>query len=541
MKRWDDTWPATRFEAHYGDRVVRCFSERPASVYAMLLDAVQRNPDGDAIICGDSRITYRDLLDLSSRMAAGLAARGIAAGDRVALLLGNRNEFVITLFAVARLGAITVPLSIREQTPGLAYMLNDCAAALVVHEADLGDRLPAAAEVPSLRVRVSVGACAGSEEFTALLAADPGPAIAEVNEEDTAAIMYTSGTTGKPKGAMLTHLGIVHSSMHYQLAMGLTSVDSSIAAVPLSHVTGLVALITTMVRSACKLVIMPAFKAADFLALAARERMTHTLMVPAMYNLCLIQPDFDRHDISAWRVGAYGGAPMPVATIVTLAQKVPSLTLMNCYGSTETTSPATLMPQGQTTLHNDTVGINLVCAELRVMDDNGRELPPDQLGEIWIKGPMVVKGYWNNPAETADNFTGGFWHSGDIGSIDANAYVKVVDRKKDMINRGGYKIYTIEVENALYSHAAVQECAVVAKPCPVLGERVHAFVSLRRSDVSTDELRAHCKSRLSDYKVPESFTLTTEPLPRNANGKLMKRAMRDQVVALFTTSPESTA
>lgn len=535
MTRWDDTWPATRFEVHYGDRVVRCFSERPASVYAMLLDAVQRNPDGDAIVCGDSRITFRDLLDLSSRVAAGLAARGIAAGDRVALLLGNRHEFVITLFAVARLGAITVPLSIREQTPGLAYMLNDCAAALVVHEADLGDRLPAAAEVPSMRARVSVGACAGSEEFTALLVASAEPALAEVNEEDTAAIMYTSGTTGKPKGAMLTHLGIVHSSMHYQLAMGLTSADSSIAAVPLSHVTGLVALITTMVRSACKLVIMPAFKATDFLALAARERMTHTLMVPAMYNLCLIQPDFDRHDVSAWRVGAYGGAPMPVATIVTLAQKVPSLTLMNCYGSTETTSPATLMPQGQTTLHNDTVGINLVCAELRVMDDKGCELPPDQLGEIWIKGPMVVKGYWNNPAETASNFTGGFWHSGDIGSIDADAYVKVVDRKKDMINRGGYKIYTIEVENVLYSHAAVQECAVVAKPCPILGERVHAFVSLRRSDVSTDELRAHCTSRLSDYKVPESFTLTTEPLPRNANGKLMKRAMRDQVVALFTT------
>jgi acyl-CoA synthetase (AMP-forming)/AMP-acid ligase II len=533
MTRWNDTWPATRFEAHYGDRLVRCFSERPASVYAMLLDAVQRNPDGDAIVCGDSRITFRELLDLSSRMAAGLAAHGIAAGDRMALLLGNRNEFVIMLFAAARLGAITVPLSIREQAPGLAYMLNDCTAALVVHEADLGDRLPTAADVPSLRVRVSVGVCAGSEEFTALLTAGSGPAPAEVNEEDTAAIMYTSGTTGKPKGAMLTHLGIVHSSMHFQVAMGLTSADSSIAAVPLSHVTGLVALITTMVRSAGKLVIMPAFKAADFLVLAVLERMTHTLMVPAMYNLCLILPDFDRHDVSAWRVGAYGGAPMPVATIVTLAQKVPSLTLMNCYGSTETTSPATLMPQGQTTLHNDTVGTNLVCAELRVMDDNGRELAPDQPGEVWIKGPMVVKGYWNNPAATADNFTGGFWHSGDIGSIDADGYVKVVDRKKDMINRGGYKIYTIEVENVLYEHPAVQECAVVAKPCPVLGERVHAFVTLKEPGVDADTLAAFCASRLSDYKVPESFTLSGTPLPRNANGKLVKRALRDQVIALM--------
>ena len=156
MTRWDDTWPATRFEAHYGDRVVRCFPDRPASVNALLLDAVQRNPDGDAFVCAGNRITFRGLLDLSSRVAAGMAARGIAAGDRVALLLGNRNEFVVALFAVARLGAIAVPLSIREQTPGLAYMLNDCAAALVVHESDLGDRLPPAAEVPSLRVRISV-------------------------------------------------------------------------------------------------------------------------------------------------------------------------------------------------------------------------------------------------------------------------------------------------------------------------------------------------------------------------------------------------
>ncbi|HSV82666.1 MAG TPA: AMP-binding protein, partial [Ramlibacter sp.] len=325
---WREPWPAIRQEAHYGDRVVACFAERPRSLHALLEDAVARNPDGDALVCGNERLTYRELFAQSARLATGLRARGVQAGDRVALLLGNRNEFVTTLFAVARLGAITVPLSTREQTPGLAFMLGHCGAVVLVHEADLAPVLPAAAEVPALRARIAVGgSCADAEPFAALQTEGEAPSIVSVQEEDTAAILYTSGTTGRPKGAMLTHLGIVHSSMHYQIAMGLAPQDCSIAAVPLSHVTGLVALITTMVRSAAKLVVMPAFKAAEFLPLAARERMTHTLMVPAMYNLCLLQPDFDRHDLSRWRVGAYGGAPMPIATITALAQQLPALTL----------------------------------------------------------------------------------------------------------------------------------------------------------------------------------------------------------------------
>ncbi len=534
MGTWEDIWPPMRLEAHYSDRVVACFAERPASIHAMLMEAVQRNPHGDALVCGAQRLTYTALLEQSGRVAAGLVAHGVRSGDRVALLLGNRIEFVLTLLAAVRIGAITVPISIREQTPGLAYMLSHCAASLLVHEADLADLLPAAADVPALHTRIAVGvSCAGSLEYAALLSGEIAPQPATVQEEDTAAILYTSGTTGRPKGAMLTHLGVVHSSMHYQIAMGLGSTDSSICAVPLSHVTGLVALITTMLRCAGKLVIMPAFKAADFLRLAVTERMTHTLMVPAMYNLCLLQGDFDQHDMSGWRIGAYGGAPMPVATITTLAAKVPSLTLMNCYGSTETTSPSTLMPPGQTAAHNDTVGAPLACAEMRVMDVDGRELPPDTLGEIWIKGPMVVRGYWDNPDATAGNFTGGFWHSGDIGSIDAQGYVKVVDRMKDMINRGGYKIYTIEVENVLYAHPAVQECAVVSKPCPVLGERVHAFVMLKEEGASEQALAEFCRARLSDYKVPESFTLSLTPLPRNANGKLVKRDLRMQLLAML--------
>jgi long-chain acyl-CoA synthetase len=531
MNPWGEIWLETRDEAHYGDRVVRCFAERPASMLDMLHQAEQRNPEGEALVCGGQRLNYRELLAVSEQLAAGLASQGIGPGDRVALLLGNRIEFVLMLFAAARLGAISVPMSTREQAPGLAYMLNHCGARLLVHEPELGSLLPAAGDAPKLRVRIATGVCAGSGVFASLLANFPAPPPVDANEEDTAVIMYTSGTTGKPKGAMLTHLGIVHSSMHYQIAMGLGQADCSVAAVPLSHVTGLVALITTMVRCAGKLVIMPAFKAEDFLVLAAREGMTYSLMVPAMYNLCLLRPDFARYDLSRWRIGAYGGAPMPVATISTLAQTVPSLMLMNCYGSTETTSPATLMPPNQTAAHNDTVGTALACADIRVMNDAGREMPPGQLGEIWIRGPMTVRGYWDNPQGTEAGFTAGYWHSGDIGSIDAQGYVKVVDRMKDMINRGGYKIYTIEVENALYEHPGVQECAVVSKPCPVLGERVHAFVALKNASTTAAELKEFCKHRLSDYKVPESFTLSHAPLPRNANGKLVKQAMRAELLA----------
>jgi long-chain acyl-CoA synthetase len=493
-----------RHEAHFGDRVVRCFADRPRSFFALLADALKRNPDGEALVCGSERLTWKALAERVARVAAGLASRGIRQGDRVALLLGNRIEFVLTLFAAARLGAIAVPLSIRSSKPELGYVLGHCEAALVVHETDLADRLP------PLRQRIAI------DEFDGLLGATGDEAV-PVQEEDTAAILYTSGTTGRPKGAMLSHLGIVHSAMHYERAMGLAERDRSIAAVPLSHVTGLVALIATMARCAGTLALLPAFKAADFLALAAHERMTHTVLVPAMYNLCLLEPQLERHDLSRWRIGGYGGAPMPPATIARFAEKLPRLGLMNLYGATETTSPATIMPPHETAAHSDSVGRVVPCGEIRVVED-----------ELWIKGPMVVRGYWNDAAATAREFTDGFWRSGDIGAVDAEGFVYVFDRKKDMINRGGYKVYSAEVESALAEHPAVLEAAVVAVPCPVLGERVHAFVTLRDpGGVTGKALQAFCGERLADYKVPEGFTLRTEPLPRNANGKVLKRVLRE--------------
>jgi long-chain acyl-CoA synthetase len=518
--------PAMRHEARFGDRVVPAFTERPKNIREMVESAAARNPDGEALVCGERRMSWREVLERMARIAAGLEALGLKPADRIAVLLGNRIEFVLTLFAAAHLGLVTVLLSTRQQKPEIAYVLTDCGAKLLIHEAALADRLPDARDVPDVVHRIAVDDDVRRSQFAELADHAPLQEAAEVGEQDTAMILYTSGTTGRPKGAMLAHCNIIHSAMMFEACMQLTSADRSIAAVPLAHVTGVIANIMSMARAAGALIIMAEFKAAEYLKVAARERITQTLMVPAMYNLCLLQAEFEAFDLSSWRIGGYGGAPMPVATIERLAAKIPGLKLINAYGSTETTSPSTVMPGELTAAHLDSVGLPCPGASIVVMDAQGHELPRGEIGEIWIGGAQVIKGYWNNPKATAESFTAGFWHSGDLGSIDADNFVRVFDRQKDMINRGGLKIYSAEVESVLAGHASVVESAIVAKPCPVLGERVHAVV-VTRDAVTSEALGAWCAERLSDYKVPETIVLTTEPLPRNANGKVMKRQLRE--------------
>jgi long-chain acyl-CoA synthetase len=522
--------PPTRLEARFGDRLVPAFCERPGSVWQMVAEAAARNPDGEALVCGARRLTWREVAQASAEIAAGLQAKGLERGDRVALLLGNRIEFPLVLFAAAHLGLVTVLLGTRQQKPEIAYVLNDCGAKLLIHEVALADRVPEARDIPQLIHRIAVDDDPRLSQFADIADHTPLADATEVDEEDTAMILYTSGTTGRPKGAMLAHCNIVHSSMIFVNCLGLTDADRSIAAVPLAHVTGVVANIMTMAACAGALIIVAEFKAADYLKVAARERITYTVMVPAMYNLCLLQPDFDTYDLSAWRIGGFGGAPMPVATIERLALKLPGLKLSNCYGATETTSPSTVMPGELAAKHIDSVGLPCPGATIAVVDGEGHELPRGEVGEIWIHGASVIKGYWNNPTATAESFTGGFWHSGDLGSVDADNFVRVFDRQKDMINRGGLKIFSAEVESVLAGHASVVESAIIAKPCPVLGERVHAVV-VTRDDVRAEALRAWCAERLSDYKVPETILITADPLPRNANGKVLKRQLREWLAA----------
>ncbi len=518
-----------RFEHHYGDRVVACYAERPPNVYGLLRDAVARYPDNTALICDDTRLTYAELNTEVRKVAAGLIARGVGNGDRVAMLLGNGAPFVIVTYAAAFLGAVTVPLNTRDQMPGIRHALVNSDAMALIVDAEFCDIVPPPADTPTLTAQLSVGKVDGFDGYETLLQHAPAAHPAQTDEDAPATILYTSGTTGTPKGAMLTGLGIVHSATNFIQTMALGPTDSTIVVVPMNHVTGLVAGIHTMVRCAGCIVVMRTFKAANFLACAAEHSMTYSLMVPAMYNLCLHQAKLEDYDLSAWRVGGYGGAPMPAATIERLGTALPGLGLMNAYGATETTSPATIMPSDQTAIRRLSVGLPVPGAEIRVMDDAGREVPRGETGELWIRGAMVVPGYWRNPEAAKREFAAGFWKSGDIGSIDAEGFVHVLDRKKDMVNRGGHKIFTAEVESVLTAVSGVIEAAVVAKPCPILGERVHAVLCVAPNIVDAQALTDHCASQLADYQCPESYTLRDTLLPRNANGKVLKRQIKQEL------------
>ncbi len=525
MDSWFDRGriPATRHELHYG-RIVRCFEERPKSVHQMLEKAVARRAHGTAVICGDDRATYAELNTLVGDVAGALSALGVEKGDRVAILLGNSIEFIVVLFAIARLGAVSVPLNIRHQLAENQHILGDCAAKVVVHEGHLSERVPTPGAPMGARHAIAIRRDGGSP-LVELLGAPPVLTAETVEEDETATILYTSGTTGRPKGAMLTHFNIAHSVLHYASTMELTAEDRGLLAVPMSHVTGLIALVDAMIHCAGTLVVMPTFKANEFIDLAARHRVSYSLIVPAMFNLCLLAPNLDGADLSAWRVSGFGGAIMPEATLERIAVKLPNLKLLNCYGSTETTSPAAIMPSEQTRSRKDSVGLAVPCGHILVMNADGVEVPYGAPGEIYIGGAMVVPGYFNNPEASEREFKAGYWKSGDLGIMDESGYLRVIDRIKDVINRGGYKIFASEVENVLLEHPAVVEVAVVPKPCPVLGERVHAFVVLRAA-VEEPELQRHCAVSLSDYKVPEAFHRVEGTLPRNANGKVLKRDMR---------------
>ncbi|MEX2520911.1 MAG: class I adenylate-forming enzyme family protein, partial [Paracoccaceae bacterium] len=468
---------ALRAEAHFANRLIRCYQGRPSSIAAMLGRVADAHPHGDALVGGQRRFSHAELDGLAGGLASGLMAQGVRPGDRVGLLVRNRWRFVLGLLAIIRAGAIAVPIPTRSSAPETAYILDDAEARLVICDDGL-ERL-----LPETVASVMTGDD-GPGGFDAMAAAAPIAAYGAA-EEDVAVILYTSGTTGRPKGAMLTHLNIVHSCIGYAEAFALGPEDRTVVAVPASHVTGLIAGVFAPLSVGGAVVMLEKFDVEGFLTLAAAERMSFTVMVPAMYNLCLLRARLSDYDLSAWRVGAFGGAPMPVATIERLGAALPNLTLAQAYGATETTSPATIMPLGGQISRPDSVGAPVPAADIRVMDAKGRELHAGESGEIWIAGPMVVPGYWRMPEKTAESFHSGYWKSGDIGRMDEGGFLHIHDRLKDMINRGGYKVYSAEVENALSFHRGVAEAAVVSRPDPILGEKTHAFVHL--SDPAVDE------------------------------------------------------
>lgn len=520
-----------RRERHFDSRVFWCFRDRVSSVYRGFAQAVREHGNTVALVFGVRRWSYAELEAEIGRVAAGLKTTGVVPGDRVAMLVRNRAEFVTVFYAIQRLGAVAVPMDVRLQGAEVGYVLANSGARVLFHDCGMEDRLAAAREAARQLVTVAIPEPHDGPLFPAATSAEAPPPYECASEEDIAMILYTSGTTGRPKGAAIAHLNVSHSVIHQVGNLNLDHTDRSVFSVPLSHVTGLLCGVIATLWTGGTLIVLPYFKAREFLAAAAEARMTYTIMVPAMYNLCLRVEDFDRYDLTSWRLGHFGGSPMPEATIATLARKLPDLTLVNGYGATETCSPAVMMPVGEGAAHDRSVGKPLSCVELMVVDpETCIEVPAGESGELWLRGPMVIANYWNDSEATRKGLVAGYWRSGDIGRIDEAGYVYVDDRLKDVINRGGYKIYSAEVEAVLAHCPGVVEAAIVARPDPVLGERVHAYVSVS-APVTEAQLVAFCAGRLGDYKVPESWTLSTEPLPRSATGKLAKKELRALLAA----------
>jgi O-succinylbenzoic acid--CoA ligase len=512
----------------------RVFRNTPPSLRA-LFDAARARGDAPFLVYEDETWSFAEVMRHADALGAALVARyGIAPGDRVSIAMRNFPEWIIAFAAITSVGAVAVTLNAWWTADETEYGLRDSGSRVLIADRERIERATGVLADSALRgivVRSEGEALpTGVDRYEdVVVPGTPMPEVA-IDPHGDATILYTSGTTGRPKGAMLTHLNVWHSLKHFELAHRLGADERSLLAVPATHVTGLVAIILSMINVGGAILLFPVFKARDVLELAARERMTHTVLVPAMYNLLLREPQRTAHDLSHWRLGSYGGAPMPEAAIVALGEWLPHLSLVNGYGATETTSPTSLTPIGEGLARRETVGKPVHCAEVIVVDDAGCEVARGAAGEIWIRGPMVVPGYWRDPQATSASFTAGFWHSGDIGSLDAEGYLRLIDRKKDMINRGGYKIYSVEVENVLAEFPGVFECAVVAKACPVLGERVHAYVSRTTPEISAESISRFCASRLADYKVPETFTLMDHPLPRSSAGKVLKRVLREQLM-----------
>lgn len=515
-----------REEVHFG-RVMRCYADRPANVWERLSSIISQNPDAVAVVEGSQARTYSGLDHESASLAALLSSSGVGQGDRVAVILNSGADAVRAVLAIVRLGAVLVAIGTRSRAEELSHFFADSEPVAVIHGPEFADEVDRARGVPGCRLDVSQQVW-----LSALTAGHSAPATPDIAEEALFAILYTSGTTGKPKGAMLTHLGVVHSCLHWREAFNLGDNETTLFCVPWAHVSGLCGVLMPFLFQGAKLVMLPEFKRREALELAQEHAITHALMVPAMYGLCLLEPDLADFKLDRWRIAAYGGAPMPEPTIERFAKVFPKLAMCNAYGATETTSPATIMPLGEGTSRADSIGRVVACGEILVMDDEGREMPPGTNGEFWIAGPMVVPGYWKNPEATKKSFVQGYWRSGDIGSIDADGYVRIADRKKDMIIRGGFKVYPAEVENVISALPGVAEVAIVGRPDPMLDEEVIAFVSSDDDCVTQEAVREWCSASLSDYKVPAQVVISGEPLPRNVNGKIQKEPLREQARAL---------
>ena len=518
-----------KIEPHYDGRELLCFVNRPNDFLEVFKDVVKNYPDRIALCFHEKIITYKQLDELSDNFAGGLLESGLKETNILVINLSNSIEFVVALFASFKIRLIAMPVGNRHKREELTSLYEDAGVHAVIFDKETEKEQPFDDYQNSVRfITTFAETKINCLKFNELLqrGAKEKINLKKINEEEPAILLYTSGTTGRPKGAILTHLGLVHSFLHFQMELGLKDGEITILAVPASHVTGLVAQILTLIGCAGKIVIMEHFEVQNFALLAKKHELTYSILVPAMYALLLHRNALVAKDLPTWKIGAFGGAPMPDAVRKELASKLPLLSLNNAYGATETTSPTTIIPIDCDD-PGDSVGLIVPCGEIKIVNENNRDVKQGETGELWIKGPMVVPGYWKNVKATKDSFDKGYWKSGDIASQDENGFIRIHDRKKDMINRGGYKIFSAEIENLMMLMDEVQEAALVPYPCPILGERSHAFVFSLSTAIDPNKIRLQLSRKVADYKVPDKITITQEPLPRNVNGKITKAPLRD--------------
>ncbi|MET9856438.1 long-chain fatty acid--CoA ligase [Streptomyces sp. NPDC006450] len=489
----------------------------------------RKTPNRVAIVHEDLSWTYRELHQRVLRLAHSLQELGTARGDRIAYLGPNHPAFLETLFAAGLLGAVFVPLNTRLAAPELAYNLSDSGSIVLVHGPEQAGTARAAGDEAAVRHRIALdGPGKGALGYEELLArGGTGPLDQNVAPEDPCMIMYTSGTTGRPKGAVLSHGNIIWNSVNVLVDTDLAGDEVTLVVAPLFHTAGLnMTCLPTLLKGG-RVVLLGTFDADHVLETIENQRVTYMFGVPTMYDAMAARPRWASTDLSGLRTLNCGGAPVPARTIAAYLDR--GLAFSQGYGMTEAAPGILSLDREQTSAKAGSAGVPHFFTDTRVVLPDGRDAAPGERGEILVQGPNVMTGYWGRPEDTVAAFTegGGHWlRTGDVARTDSDGYVYIVDRLKDMFVSGGENVYPAEVEDALLTHPAVAACAVIGVPDPVWGEVGRAVVVLDPGSRTEEHaLLGHLHGRLAPYKIPKSVILT-DTLPRTASGKITKSAVR---------------
>jgi len=502
----------------------------------LLRRSAARTPTKTALVYGELRQSYAELDETVNRTAQALIARGIAAGDHVALLSRNNHAFVVVRFALARLGAVLVPINFMLNAGEVAYILGDAEVCAVIAEDALVETAAAAIAQAGLKPKLrgairEKGATvpAGWECVQDWMRhADATAPDVVIADDAVVQMLYTSGTESKPKGAMLSARCLYAHYASCIIDGEIAPDDIEVHAMPLFHCAQLDACLTPGLYLGATGIILPGPDPALLLRTIERERVTRLFCPPTIWIALLRHPDFDRCDLSSLKKGCYGASIMPREVIKELSARLPQVRLFNFYGQTELSPVATVLKPEDQLRKLGSAGQPALNVETCIVDDDDRPLPPGTVGEIVHRGPHVMLGYWKNPEKTAEAFRNGWFHSGDLGVMDDEGYLTVVDRKKDMIKSGGENVASREVEETIFTHPAVSEVAVFGVPHPQWIEAVTAVVVPRAgATLNADDVIAHCRERMAGFKTPKRVVIV-DALPKNASGKILKRELRER-------------